>query len=174
VSQQVLGHARCPVALVRAPSDVADGPSSDGSAAQGLIVGLDLAHPCQEVLAFAFETATLRGVPLTAVHAWGPPAGTEYMQFGAIGGLEDELAEPEQRALEEAVTPWRERYPDLPAATALLRGHAGLTLVEAAAAAELLVIGARHRRSPVGAHLGPVAHAVIHHVRCPVVVVPYH
>ncbi|MGC0314488.1 universal stress protein [Kitasatospora acidiphila] len=174
VSQQVLGSATCPVVLVRAPSDLTDGPRSDGNAERGLVVGLDLAHPCQEVLAFAFETAALRGTPLTVVHAWGPPAGTEYMHFGAIGGLEDELAEPERRALEEAVMPWLERYPDLAAATALLRGHAGLTLVDAAATAELLVIGARHRRSPVGAHLGPVAHAVIHHVRCPVAVVPYH
>ncbi|WP_035844233.1 universal stress protein [Kitasatospora azatica] len=174
VSQQVLGHATCPVVLVRAPSDLTDGPSSDGSAEQGLVVGLDLAHPCQEVLAFAFEIAARRGVSLTVVHAWGPPAGTEYMHFGAIGGLEDELAEPERQALEEAVMPWLERYPDLPTETALLRGHAGLTLVDAAATAELLVIGARHRRSPVGAHLGPVAHAVIHHVGCPVAVVPHH
>ncbi|GAA1222083.1 universal stress protein [Kitasatospora nipponensis] len=174
VSHHVLVHATCPVVLVRAPSALTNTPSSDGSAVGGLVVGLDLAHPCQEVLAFAFDAAARRKVPLTVVHAWGPPAGTEYMHFGAIGGLEDELAEPERQALEEAVMPWLGRYPDLPAATALLRGQAGLTLVEAAVTAELLVIGARHRRSPVGAHLGPVAHAVIHHVGCPVAVVPYH
>ncbi|MCC9306180.1 universal stress protein [Kitasatospora sp. RB6PN24] len=174
VGRQVLGKARCPLVLVRAPSDTADRPGPDGGTERGLVVGLDLAHPCQEVLAFAFETAALRGAPLTVVHAWGPPAGTEYMHFGAIGGLEDELAGPERRALEEAVRPWQERYPELAAATELLRGHAGITLVDAAATAELLVIGARHRRSPVGEHLGAVAHAVIHHVRCPVALVPYH
>ncbi|MCX5208225.1 universal stress protein [Kitasatospora sp. NBC_00240] len=174
VSQQVLGHAACPVVLVRPPSDLTDGPGPDNLTQRGLVVGLDLAHPCPQVLAFAFETAALRGVPLTVLHAWGPPAGTEYMHFGAIGGLEDELAGPEREALEDAVKPWLAAFPDLPAATELLRSHAGLALVDAAATAELLVIGARHRRRTGGTHLGPVAHAVIHHVRCPVAVVPYH
>ncbi|MFJ2866074.1 universal stress protein [Kitasatospora sp. NPDC087314] len=126
---------------------------------------------CEEVLAFAFETAARRGAPLTAVHSWEPPAGAEYMHFGAIGGLE-ELAAAAAQALEAAVAPWRERYPDVPAATALLHGRAGVTMVEAAANAGLAVVGARRRHNPVGAHLGPVAHALIHHVACPVAVVP--
>ncbi|MEY9944947.1 universal stress protein [Kitasatospora sp. GAS1066B] len=182
VSHQVLTQATCPVVLVRAPSGGPtgdDGPASDGtagddSAGEGVILGLDLAYPCQEVPAFAFETAAERGAPLTVVHAWGPPAGSEYLHFGATGELQQEPTEAEQRALEEAVAPWRERYPDLPTATAMLRGHAGLTLVDAGATAELLVVGAHRRRSPAGTHLGSVAHAVIHHVGCPVAVVPYH
>ncbi|MFE0464045.1 universal stress protein [Kitasatospora sp. NPDC058965] len=164
VSQRVLGRAGCPVVLVRAPS---------GPAGEGVIMGIDLAHPCREVLAFAFETAASRGAPLTVVHAWRPPAGSEYLHFDAGGDLDPELAQAELRGLEEAVAPWRERYPDLPCATALLRGHAALTVVEAAAGAELLVVGARPRHHALGAHLGPVTHAVVHHVGCPVAVVPY-
>ncbi|MGW4898558.1 universal stress protein [Kitasatospora sp. NPDC004240] len=35
------------------------------------------------------------------------------------------------------------------------------------------MVGRRSRHAPVGARLGPVTHAAIHHVRCPVAVVPY-
>ncbi|MFJ9846630.1 universal stress protein [Kitasatospora sp. NPDC101155] len=51
--------------------------------------------------------------------------------------------------------------------------HAGWTPSTVSWSARLLVVGRRTRWLPLGAHLGPVAHAVIHHVRCPVAVVPY-
>ncbi|MCX4744791.1 universal stress protein [Kitasatospora sp. NBC_01287] len=178
VSQQVLGHAPCPVVLVRddpaapARDRLVDGPPPTATAAPGVVLGLDLDHPSEQVLAFAFEAAALRRVPLTAVHAWEPPPGSEYMTFAAIASMDEELAADERRRLDGALAPWRQRHPDLRVVTELLRGHAGVTLVDAAAHAGLLVIGARHRSSPLGAHLGPVAHAVIHHVGCPVAVVP--
>ncbi|MDH6121376.1 universal stress protein [Kitasatospora sp. GAS204B] len=179
VSQQVLGRANCPVVLVRAepaaaaPGRQADEPPPAATGEPGVTVGLDLEHPYEKALAFAFEAASLHRVPLTAVRVWEPPPGSEYLTFGAIASMDEELEADERRRLDAALAPWRERYPDLPAATELLRGHAGIALVEAAAHAGLLVIGARHRSSPLGAHLGPVAHAVIHHVRCPVAVVPF-
>ncbi|MFB6716889.1 universal stress protein [Streptomyces sp. NPDC056358] len=46
-------------------------------------------------------------------------------------------------------------------------------LVRAAAGADLLVIGRHLRRSPLGAHLGLVAHAVLHHAATPVAVVAH-
>ncbi|NDZ98224.1 universal stress protein, partial [Streptomyces sp. SID10116] len=36
-----------------------------------------------------------------------------------------------------------------------------------------LVVGRRARRAPVGARIGSVAHAVLHHAPCPVAVVPH-
>jgi nucleotide-binding universal stress UspA family protein len=137
------------------------------------MVGLDLAHPFDHVLDFAFRTAAQRRAPLTAVHVWSPPAGTEYMAFGAIGGWEKEAAELEKGRLDEALAPWLKRYPDLAVTARPLRGHAHVTLIDATAGAGLLVVGARHRgRAPLAARLGSVTHAVLHHVRCPVAVVP--
>ncbi|MFC9618938.1 universal stress protein [Streptomyces sp. NPDC056930] len=50
-----------------------------------------------------------------------------------------------------------------------LMGPAGRRLAKAAAGADLVVD--RHpRRSPPGARLGPVAHAVLHHAAVPVAV----
>ncbi|WBP84626.1 universal stress protein [Kitasatospora cathayae] len=55
----------------------------------------------------------------------------------------------------------------------LVRGHTAAVLVDTAATARLLVVGRRTRWLPLGTHLGPVAHAAIHHVHCPVEVVPH-
>ncbi|MET8625129.1 universal stress protein [Kitasatospora sp. NPDC004669] len=165
VSQEVLRRAACPVVLVRAHESEPTG---------AVTVGLDLAHPAREVLAFAFEAAAFRSAPLRVVHVWSPPAGSEYMSYGAIGGLEHEVSAVERTGLAEALEPWRARHPEVEVTDELVRGKPAVTLVDAAATARLLVVGRRTRHAPLRHHhLGPVAHAVIHHVRCPVAVVPY-
>ncbi|WP_316519706.1 universal stress protein [Kitasatospora brasiliensis] len=165
VSQEVLRRAACPVVLVRADGTEPDGP---------VTVGLDLAHPAEPVLAFAFEAAALRSAPLRVVHVWSPPAGSEYMSYGAIGGLEGEVSAVERSGLAEALEPWRSRHPEVEVTTDLIRGKASVDLVDTSATARLLVVGRRIRHMPLRHHhLGPVAHAAIHHVHCPVAVVPY-
>ncbi|MFJ8471273.1 universal stress protein [Kitasatospora sp. NPDC094011] len=165
VSQEVLRRSACPVVLVRAHQEEPTGP---------VTVGLDLAHPADDVLAFAFRAAALRSAPLRVVHVWSPPAGSEYMAYGAIGGLEGELSSVEWNGLAETLDPWRTRHPDVQVTADLVRGKPALELVEAAASASLLVVGRRLRHLPLRHHhLGPVAHAAVHHVHCPVAVVPY-
>ncbi|MGW3042181.1 universal stress protein [Kitasatospora sp. NPDC001159] len=164
VSQEVLRRSACPVVLVRA---------HESEPAGAVTVGLDLAHPAEEVLAFAFEAAALRSAPLRVVHVWSPPAGSEYMSYGAIGGLEHEVSAVERTGLAEALEPWRTRHPEVEVTEELVRGKPAVELVDATATARLLVVGRRTRHAPLHHHLGPVAHAAIHHVHCPVAVVPY-
>ncbi|MFD5462837.1 universal stress protein [Kitasatospora sp. NPDC127059] len=165
VSQEVLRRSACPVVLVRAQHEEPAGP---------VVVGIDLAHPAGDVLAFAFRAAALRSAPLRVVHVWSPPAGSEYMAYGAIGGLEGELSSVEWNGLAEALDPLRTRHPDVEVTADLVRGKPAVELVDAAATARLLVLGRRLRHLPLRHHhLGPVAHAAIHHVHCPVAVVPY-
>ncbi len=52
-------------------------------------------------------------------------------------------------------------------------GTAAGHLVEASKEASLLIVGRRIRRAAVGAHIGPVTHAVLHHATTPVAVVPH-
>lgn len=52
-------------------------------------------------------------------------------------------------------------------------GRPGSHLADASREASLLVVGRRTRRSPVGFHIGPVIHAVLHHAAAPVAVVPH-
>ncbi|MFE6052626.1 universal stress protein [Kitasatospora sp. NPDC056446] len=164
VSQEVLRRAGCPVVLVRAGREEPDGP---------VTVGLDLARPADPVLAFAFEAAALRSAPLRVVHVWAPPAGSEHMSYGAIGGLEREVSADERADLTEALESWRARHPGVDVTADLVRGKAAVELVDAASTARLLVVGRRRHRAPLRHHLGPVAHAAIHHAHCPVAVVPY-
>jgi nucleotide-binding universal stress UspA family protein len=51
-------------------------------------------------------------------------------------------------------------------------GSPAAALVEESSGADLLVVGAHRSGSPLGPHLGRVTHAVLHHARCPVAVVP--
>ncbi|MFD9560811.1 universal stress protein [Streptomyces sp. NPDC059994] len=51
--------------------------------------------------------------------------------------------------------------------------HLAARLVEAAADAALLVVGRRLHGHGGLAHIGPVTHAVLHHARTPVAVVPH-
>ncbi|KJS63271.1 universal stress protein [Streptomyces rubellomurinus] len=165
VSQEVLRRAGCPVVLVRAGEAGSDGP---------VTVGLDLAHPAGDVLAFAFEAAALRSAPLRVVHVWAPPAGSGYLSPSAVDGQQAELSAVEQDGLARALAPWRARHPGVDVTAEPVRGKAAVELVDAAATARLLVVGRRTRHLPfLHHHLGPVARAAIHHAHCPVAVVPY-
>ncbi|MFI6849001.1 universal stress protein [Kitasatospora sp. NBC_00085] len=167
VSQEVLRRAACPVVLVRADD------SPDRTAEREVVLGLDLRHACDAVIAFAFEAAALHAAPLRAVHAWDPPNGSAYMAFAAIGSTAEDLALAERKELTDTLQPWRDRYPRVPVTPDLVRGSAAGVIVEQTARAGLVVVGRRTRRAPIGTHIGSVAHAAIHHVHCPVAVVPY-
>ncbi|GCB44062.1 universal stress protein family [Streptomyces sp. NL15-2K] len=52
-------------------------------------------------------------------------------------------------------------------------GRPAQRLLDATRDAGLLAVGRRIRPSRLGTHTGPVTHAVMHHVRCPVAVVPH-
>ncbi|MEU1285006.1 universal stress protein [Kitasatospora sp. NPDC005856] len=161
VSQEVLRRASCPVVLVRAEAAESDGP---------VLVGLDLTRPMDDVLAFAFDAAARRRAPLRVVHIWSRPVATEYTALQAVG-LEGDLSAVERDRFAEQLNPWRERHPEVPVNAELIQGNRSVALVDAAAGARLLVVGRRVRRTLLGAHLGPVAHAAIHHAVCPVALV---
>lgn len=52
-------------------------------------------------------------------------------------------------------------------------GRPAQHLMEAASDCSLVVIGRRTRHAELGMHIGPVAHAVIHHCDGPIAVIPH-
>jgi nucleotide-binding universal stress UspA family protein len=57
----------------------------------------------------------------------------------------------------------------------VLAGSPGRLLVESTELVDLLVVGGRARDDGrAGMRIGPLTHTVLHHARCPVVVVPEH
>ncbi|MFJ9610411.1 universal stress protein [Kitasatospora sp. NPDC101176] len=111
---------------------------------------------------WAADEAVRRGSLLRLVYAW------PWLQHAAPGL--PGVSEVRGRAvgmLADAAERVRADHAGLEITTALLDGHVPEGITAAAASAELLVLGR------TGHHLGPVTRAVIHHARCPVVLVPF-
>ncbi|QES53223.1 universal stress protein UspA [Streptomyces venezuelae] len=169
--QQVIAAAECPVVSVRSAHGRPAAVPEEGEVVVGQQGGV---QESAEVLRFAFEAAAARGVPLRAVRAWALPPVYGYSPGSMwiadqFGGLEPY----EKAALEQALEPWRVKYPQVEVVAHLEQGSAGHVLLAAATDAQLLVVGRRVRESAVGPHIGSVAHAVLHHSACPVAVVPH-
>ncbi|WP_282693789.1 universal stress protein [Streptomyces sp. CC208A] len=165
VSLAVVGAARRPVVLVRAKSPEA-APSPGG-----IVAGVDIDHPCEPLLAFAFEAAARRHLPIRFLSSWTLPA--TYGYAGVVDPrISEELGAGVRVGLDELLTPWRARYPGVETTAEAVLGPAAYRMTEASQDAGLVVVGRRTRRLPVGPHLGHVTHAVIHHSPAPVAVVP--
>ncbi|NUL01904.1 universal stress protein [Streptomyces lunaelactis] len=63
-------------------------------------------------------------------------------------------------------------HPTLELHRATAEGPARMALMNASAAADLLIVGAQRRHGHFGLQLGRVAHAVLHHSVCPVALIP--
>ncbi|MDX2681204.1 universal stress protein [Streptomyces soliscabiei] len=170
VGQQVIAEAACPVVLVRA----GDRPSSEVAGHEIVVGQHGEPEDSAPALRFAFETAAARGASVRAVRAWTLPPVFAYSP-GSLKLLDDAggLEQYEQKALAEAVKPWRERFPDVHVVEQVEMGSAGQVLLSVAGRAQLMVVGRRAHRTAVGARIGSVAHGVLHHADCPVAVVPH-
>ncbi|MEU8524075.1 MULTISPECIES: universal stress protein [Streptomyces] len=164
VSLTVVGSARRPVVLVRAEGAPA---TSEGD----IVVGVDIYHPCEALLAFSFNEAARRGTPLRFLHSWTLPASYGYAAV-VDPGIGEELGGHLLGGLDDLLEPWQKRYAGVDAAAMTMVGPPAYQLVEAAQNAQLVIVGRRSRKVPIGPHLGHVAHAVIHHSPAPVAVVP--
>ncbi|MFE6157898.1 universal stress protein [Streptomyces sp. NPDC056486] len=162
VALAVTARASCPVALVRASDHSEDRDPAVGPD-HPVVLGLDLAHPGDELLEYAFDAAASRQAPLHVVHVWTAPL---IPSADAI----DPMPEKAHRLTAE-LAPWRRKFPGTLVTDRLVHGLAGHHLVKATSTAALLVIG---RRVPVGPHLGRTTHAAVHQADCPVVVVPHY
>jgi nucleotide-binding universal stress UspA family protein len=179
VGQATVAHTGTPVVLVRAGEQAADehemDPAGIPSAAapyRPVVLGLDPAHPDDSVIGFAFEAAARRSAALRVINGWNLPPYYAY-SLPADLELHDEVARAQSATLAEVLRPWRQKYPNVQVTEESRSGNAANYLVDAASGASLVVVGRRMRRNPFGAHIGPVAHAVLHHAAAPVAVVAH-
>ncbi|MGW0826888.1 universal stress protein [Streptomyces sp. NPDC002845] len=179
VGQAVVAHAERPVVLVRAGEQAVDehgkDPSGIPSAAapfRPVALGIDTSDPDDTLIGFAFEAAVRRETLLRVVHGWNLPP---HFAYGPPMPVEPsaELGQRDAAALTEVLRPWRQKFPVVEVAEESRLGRAADHLVDASREASLLVVGRRIRHAPVGPHIGPVTHAVLHHATAPVAVVPH-
>ncbi|MCX4913153.1 MULTISPECIES: universal stress protein [unclassified Streptomyces] len=167
VALSVVARTRTPVVLVRAEARPAA-----ANQRRDVVLGLDLEHADATVIGFAFEAAAQRAADLRVVHGWGLPP-----YYGLTGASDPsvnaELLMEAQHRSTEVLRPWREKFPDVDVSAQAVIGGAGPHLVDASRDATLVVVGRRNRSAAVGAHIGPVTQAVLHHSAAPVAVVPH-
>ncbi|MFG2309216.1 universal stress protein [Streptomyces sp. NPDC048566] len=182
IAQPVVARSSAPVVLVRAGAGdcvehftASDGVSPDEVPRlpyRDVVLGLDVDRPCDELIAFAFEAARLRGASLRVIHAFGAPHLSPSVEhLGRESG--PEVLAGHESAVVAALRPWCEKYPQVPVAVTVVDGRPAAEVIRGSADAALLVVGRRRRRSRLGALLGPVAHAVLHHADTSVAVVPH-
>jgi nucleotide-binding universal stress UspA family protein len=149
---QVAGHAQGPVVVVRGkwrrPNERA-GPvvaAADGSAAS------------EGVIRFALREAELRHVAMLAVCALADAPAS----LGGAHRVEEDFT--------RMLGLYEKEHPELTVLRQVSAGSPRTALLEAAAGAQLLVVGSRGRGGVDGMGLGSVAYAVLHHAPCPVAV----
>ncbi|GGP75577.1 universal stress protein [Saccharothrix coeruleofusca] len=160
VAVAVTAHGECPVVVVRDESP-ADGP---------VVVGVDGSPTSEDAVAFAFEEASLRGAPLTAVIAW-----TDFLVDSAYHSRFtvdwSQVEQEELRVLAERLAGWQEKYPDVPVNRLVLHERPAKALLGAAEGAQLLVVGSHGLGGFAGMLLGSTSRSLLHHARCPLAVV---
>ncbi|MGW7746178.1 universal stress protein [Streptomyces chartreusis] len=180
VALGVVARATTPVVLVREGEEASDehlsaddGSPSTHTGYRDVVLGIDLGDPCDEVIEFAFEAARARGARLHVVHAWHTPSPLVLGpgDIGLVNGPEQ--ADEWLGFLTAVLRGWRDKYPEVEVAETVTKGRAQSVLVRAATGASLLVVGRRMTSRPTGPRTGPVTQAAIHHVGCPVAVVPH-
>ncbi|XRQ14463.1 universal stress protein [Actinomadura welshii] len=139
------------------------------SGERGVVAGYDGSPASEAAVRWAAAEARLRGVPLTVAHAWDMYAAVGAMAVPAVDlreAAEAVAAEGAARAREEIGEAGRTEV-----RAVLGRGGAANMLMEAAAGAELIVVGSRGRGGFAELVLGSTAGELAAHAAVPVVVV---
>lgn len=169
VSLAVAAYAACPVVVVRGAERNREGGFGR------VVLGVSGTGDDRAAVEFAFREAEARGSVLHAVHAWrqsAPVAPDVPVQYGEIPDARRRVAE---RELADALRAGAEKHSTVQVRAQAVEGLARRALLDAAAEADLLVVGARRRHGAsalLGFQLGLVNHAALHHAACPVVLVP--
>lgn len=136
-----------------------------------IVVGVDGSAPSVAALRWALAEARTHGAVLEAVTTWEMPFAAAGEAGLYVGTWNEDLGAEAGRRLDEVIDA-------LDAGGVEVRrvveyGAAAQVLLDRAAGADLLVVGARGRGGFAGLLLGSVSQQCATHAVCPTVVVPY-
>jgi nucleotide-binding universal stress UspA family protein len=144
-----------------------------------IVVGVDGSQGANEALRWAMGEARLRRANVRAVHAWTVPLVLSIPSADTFGvpepaGSMDEVRAALRKEADNILTASLEgvRGGEINVDGEVVEGRAARTLIEAAADADLLVVGSRGLGGFTGLLLGSVSQQCAHHAHCPVVIVP--
>lgn len=161
VSDAVATHSHGPIAVIT--DEAIENPGGP------VVVGVDDSPAAKGAIAFAFETAHARGVPLVAINAWDFGAYDAYnadvWEFSI-----DEITAGLKKMVEGQLADGKAKYPEVPVEVRVIRGRAEIALVDESATAGLVVVGSRGRGGFAGLLLGSTSKHVLREAHCPVIV----
>lgn len=158
VAHAVARTSTCPVVIV---------PRTDPHRRRGVVlVATDGSDAANDALVWATDEADRRDAELVVVHAWDYPYGSEL----SSATVHDLMRVDATLVLDDAVRRCRDRGRS-PVRGELRQGPPSKAILEQAEDADLVVVGSRGRGGFRSLLFGSVAHAVVEHATCPVVVV---
>ncbi|MEV0220392.1 universal stress protein [Streptomyces sp. NPDC050704] len=168
VSLRLAAHAHSPLLVVRGDHR----PSAHGEV---LLLGAE-SEAGADAAAYAFEEAERRGTGLRILRT-GRPRHLMPEQSAPVPAHREESSPAWQAGTEHAaprfaVAGLREKYSGVGVEARAVRSGPAHALLEATREAAVVVVGAHRRPNRLGPQLSPVAHALLHHSHCPVVIVP--
>ena len=139
-----------------------------------IVVGVDSSECSKAALRWAISQAQLTGATVEAVAAWQDPAMYGYFSGWAPTVFDgDGIQAITEKTLAETVadiTGANGRPAQV--ATHVVQGHPAQVLMDAAAGAQMLVVGSRGHGTFAGILLGSVSQHCVQHAPCPVTVIP--
>ncbi|WP_026119585.1 universal stress protein [Nocardiopsis ganjiahuensis] len=173
VSVRMAARAECPVVVV--PSA---GTTVPADPPRRIVVGVDGSENSRRALAFALrEAARVEGGSVVVVHSWqvSLPFDSEALAAGGWSPPDDLLDERSQEMVSEMLAQVADSGTEGVGVSVVRSGKdAAEAVVEAGAAADLIVVGSRGRGSVRGLLLGSVSQGVLHAATVPVAVLPKH
>ena len=143
-----------------------------GEGSEVVVVGVDGSAESAAALAWAARYAKAAGASIRAVRAWHYPGAVGTGPIGiAPASVSAEVAEAQQKELDDAVTAALGDDPAVTVRSKIAYGHPAQVLVDESADADLLVVGNRGHGGFTGMLLGSVSMYCVHSAHCPVTVV---
>jgi nucleotide-binding universal stress UspA family protein len=135
----------------------------------GIVVGVDGTSASQPAIQFAMREASRRGCGLEVVTTWEWNVAHDAALGARPAAPRAQAGQAQEAAISAALIatsapPVISRH--------VIEGHAGITLVSIARAADYLVVGTSNTNVVKRALLGSVSTYCIQHASCPVMVVP--
>lgn len=154
-------HGKSPLVVVRG-TEVPGGP---------IVVGVDGSPTSEAALAFAFETASMRGAQLTVLMCW-----QDFMVESAYTASRftvdwGQVEEDERRLLAQRLAGWQEKYPDVQVHRVVLRDRPVRALMRYGSEAQLMVVGSHGHGGFAGMLLGSTSQALVCNSPCPLAIV---
>ena len=131
-----------------------------------VVVGVDGSEDSLRALCWAAKEARIRGARLRLVRAW---SYADQPEGGFDPSYDEEAA---RRMLDESVSRLGTDSTGLEIERRVVCDLPARALLDAAADADLLVVGSRGLGGFQGLLLGSVSQQVVHHAPCPIVIVP--